>query len=125
MDPTISVNDLLFIKGYDSYQIGDIITFVTPSSSLITHRVIEVFPEGYITQGDANNITDEEITSQMVLGKTMCVIPGVGRVIEAILSPAGIVLLVCFFVLIWLIHRISRSKDEKGQINTKQAIEDS
>ena len=124
MEPTISVNDLLFIKGSDSYQAEDIITYVSPTSSLVTHRIKEVLPTGYIAQGDANNISDDEISKQRVLGKVVCMIPGVGGIVFAILSPAGITFLICIFILILLIQKISGGKNENEQRKTKKPIDD-
>ena len=124
MEPVISVKDLLFIKGSDSYQAKDIITYVSPMSSLITHRIKEVLPDGYIVQGDANNIADDEVSKQRVLGKVVHMIPGIGGIVFAILSPAGITLLVCIFILVLLIQKISGGKNENEQNKTKKTIED-
>ena len=112
MEPTILVNDLLFIKGSDSYKVGDIITYVSKRGTLVTHRVIEVSDDGYITQGDANNIPDEKILAQNVLGRVVSIMPGVGAVVYRILSPAGLVLLGGFVLLIRLIQGIRREQNE-------------
>ena len=97
MEPTVSVNDLLLIKGSSSYQTGDIITFVSPHGSLVTHRVTNVMEAtsgGYITQGDANNIPDKEISSQRVLGRVIAVIPGAGKLVNGRLFPAAAVIFI-------------------------------
>ena len=112
MEPTVFVNDLLFIKNETSYQKEDIITYVSPHGGMITHRVKEVLDYGYIAQGDANNIPDEEISEQRVLGRVIFVIPGAGGVIYGVLSPAGITLLVCICLLLKLIQRIRRDQNE-------------
>ena len=108
MEPTIFANDLLLIKSKAYYQKEDIITYVSPLGSLITHRVKEVLDYGYIAQGDANNIPDEEISGQRVLGKVVFVIPKVGGVVDGIISSAGITLLLCLCLLFWLIQKIRR-----------------
>ena len=87
------------------------ITYVSPQGGLITHRVKEVLDYGYIAQGDANNIPDEEVSGQRVLGRMIFVIPRVGGVIDGILSPAGITLLVCICLLLKLIQRIRRDQN--------------
>ena len=112
MMPAISVNDLLLIKGAESYQTGDIITYVSPKGALITHRIKEALDNSYITKGDANNIPDGEILRQRVMGKVVLVIPAVGGVIDGLLSPVGIFILVCAFMLVWLIRRIRRDQNE-------------
>jgi len=112
MEPTISVNDLLLIKGWESYQAGDIITYVSPKGALVTHRIKEVLDNGYITQGDANNIADEEVLRQRVMGRVIFVMPVAGGIIDGLLSPVGIFILVCAFLLVWLIRRIRRDQNE-------------
>ena len=104
MEPALFMNDLLFIKGGGPYKAEDIITYVSPRGTLVTHRVREVSENGYITQGDANNIPDQEVGEQRVLGKVVFIMPGAGGIINGMLSPVGIILLVCVFLLIWLIR---------------------
>ena len=124
MMPAISVNDLLLVKGGDAYQAGDIITYVSPRGTLVTHRVREVSYKGYIAQGDANNIPDEEISAQRVLGKVVFVIPGAGGIIDGIFSPAGAGLLVGIVLLVWLIRRIRGDQNEDEPDKEKNICED-
>ena len=117
MSPTVLVNDLLFIKGGGPYNAGDIITYVSSSGSLVTHRIIEVTGAGYIgyiTQGDANNIPDEEISGQQILGRLVNVVPGVGGLIDAIISPTGIILLASICVSLWLLRRTRGDQNEEN-----------
>ena len=115
MQPALSVNDMIIVKSDTDYQRGDIITFVSTHGNLITHRVIDVLNHGYITQGDANNTPDAEVFSQRFLGKVVLVLPGVGGIVQGILSPAGIILLVSICGLFLLIQRVraDQNKDEE------------
>ena len=124
MEPTVFVNDLLLVKGETAYQTEDIITYVSSKGGLITHRVKEVLNDGYIAQGDANNIPDEEISGQRVLGRVVFVLPRVGDVIDGILSPAGIILLGCICLLLELIQRIWRDQYEDEQAEAEIVHED-
>ena len=108
MEPSLSVNDLLLIKGTRSYQATDIVTYISPRGALITHRIKEVSPQGYIVQGDANNVPDEELLRQRILGKVIFVLPGAGGIVERVFSPAGMLLLAAVFLLVYLIQRIRR-----------------
>ena len=112
MAPTVSVNDLLLVKGEASYKTEDIITYVSSQGGLITHRVKELSEHGYITKGDANNIIDEEIAAKRVLGRVVFVLPGFGGAIDGILSPVGITLLICICILWWLIQRIRGGEND-------------
>ena len=112
MEPAISEGDLLIIKSKNAYINGDIVTYVSDSGSLITHRVEEVLADGYITHGDANNVADGEISAQKVMGKTIFVLPSAGVAIRWLSSPISIVLLCCIVVLLWLIIRLSTQAQE-------------
>ena len=115
MEPAVSVNDLLIIAAVGSYHAGDMVTYVSPRGSLVTHRVVTAFDQSYLTQGDANNIPDDEVAEQRILGKVVIVVPGVGGFINGILSPVGIILLVCMLILAWAIQRIRRGQNENKQ----------
>ena len=106
MEPGISVNDLLLVKAKSSYSEGDVITFSTSEGALLTHRIIETTDTGYITQGDANNVADSEISRQKVLGEVVLVVAGVGNIINGALSPLGIFLLLGIGVVLWLGRRV-------------------
>ena len=112
MEPAILVNDLLLIKGGVNYEPDDIITYLSSKGSLITHRIREITQSGYIPQGDANNIPDGEISAQQVLGKVFYVLPAAGVIIYGLLSPAGIIILICALILFLLIQSMRRDKNE-------------
>ena len=124
MEPTVFVNDMLLVKGDASYRAEDIITYVSPRGNLITHRVTEVLDYGYIAQGDANNIPDEEISGQRVLGKVVFVLPRAGAVIYGLLSPAGIILSGCVCLLLWLIQRMRRDQNEDKRDGAENSLGD-
>ncbi len=94
MSPAIEVDDLVIIEATDSYDVGDIIAYKTENSR-VTHRVIEVKPDGYITQGDANNAPDQNlIPNKNVIGEVVYIIPKVGKAISFLQSPLGMMMVV-------------------------------
>ena len=111
MEPAISKNDLIIIKASESYDIGDIATYVSENGSLITHRIIEVSGSGLILQGDANNTVDKEIHQQRLLGKVIHVIPDLGGIISVFSSPIGIAFIVVIPTGIILIANLLRRAD--------------
>ena len=126
MEPTISMNDLVLIENDQSYRIEDIVTYVLPQGSLVTHRVKEVLSQGYITQGDANNVPDKEVVSHSrVLGKVVFILPGVGVIRDVISSPKGIILVVGALLLIYLINRVSSGYIEPIQEQTRDNLTES
>ena len=106
MEPAVFVNDLLLVRGGEDYRVDDIITYVSKKGTLITHRIKEVGNGSYITQGDANNTPDEEVSRRRVLGKVVFILPGAGKVIAAAVSPAGMLLLGCVGLFLLVLQRI-------------------
>ncbi len=104
-----------FKKG--SYEIGDIITFDTGGRVPVTHRIVGIDDEGYITQGDANNTPDDwRVPDEAVVGKVILIIHGGGTVIEYLRSPAGLTALAIVLVLIFALPYVFR-KDDEGKCN--------
>jgi len=112
MEPAISVGDLIIIKGFESYVTGDIVTYFSEQGSLITHRVVSVSDNGYVLQGDSNNIPDGEIPRQRIIGKVIFTMPGAGGIINWISSPVSIIFIVCIVLLIVLIKKL---RDKPGR----------
>lgn len=66
MSPTLEPNDgfvAIPSVGESSYEPGDVVVFdaeVLHDGGLVTHRIVDETDEGYITQGDANPVTDQD-----------------------------------------------------------------
>ena len=106
MEPTIEVGDVIVIRVQNSYGVGDIVTF--RDSSYITHRIVEKTLNGYITQGDANNVRDREIEDSHIVGKVVKILPKIGNVVLFLQNPLHMaILLLLLFVVIELprLHR--------------------
>ena len=108
MKPAVSVDDLLIIKGEKSYNIGDIVTYLSENGSLITHRIKEVTKDGYIMQGDANNTPDDEVSQKRLIGKAVVILPLAGIIVRRFFSPLSVILISCIVLLVWLIIRFAR-----------------
>lgn len=99
MEPEILVDDLIIVHAEDAYGVGDVITYES-GRSVITHRIIDQTAEGFITKGDNNNTQDlEPVPQDAVVGKVRHVIPGVGRYIEFMRSPLGMLCIVLLGVV--------------------------
>lgn len=99
MHGTIEPNDMIITKSQKSYQVGDIVMY-DGGSSTVTHRIIEVTKEGYLTKGDANNTDDQiPIPEEKVIGKVVCIIPKIGSVISFFSTPLGMLILVLILFL--------------------------
>lgn len=68
MEPSLKINDLIIIRSSDDYKVQDIITY-SNENEYITHRIISIKGNEVTTKGDANNISDEPITKDKIIGK--------------------------------------------------------
>ena len=72
MKPAMDPGDVIFIKkiNVDNLKAGDIITF-QKEKFIATHRIIKFEDKSIITQGDNNNLADDTLTKENVIGKYM------------------------------------------------------
>lgn len=124
MEPTYHVGSLVFVGKTTPAEIkvGDPITFKLGSSStVVTHRVIEIDTENkeFKTKGDNNNSADGDgIPYSNVIGKAKSFsIPIAGYLAVFMDSKAGIIALVTIIlaviILSYLPDLLSKSNDKK------------
>ncbi len=120
MEPTYHVGSLIFVnKNFDSIEVGDPITFQISSSTLVTHRVIEVDQEAmlYTTKGDANNTADgSKVAYDNIVGVPMFTIPYLGYVAVFAISFNGKIILgsvVALMILLSYLADMYRKDQEK------------
>lgn len=92
MAPAITTNDLILVKLTDEAKASDIITFES-DDVLVTHRVVSVTANGYVTKGDANNTSDKAVLKKDVVGKVVKILPNYGVWFKVITTPKIIVLI--------------------------------
>ena len=135
MEPTLSVNDLIFVVRSDEYEVGDIVVYSTRGTPVV-HRVVQLDMQNgaVITRGDHNNTNDDPISLEHIKGKMLFSVPYVGAIPRFIRTVPGllIVLLVLFALLFVsvrgkaaeseesdkaeeLMHEIERLKQELGE----------
>lgn len=76
MVPTFDKNDLVLMQNIDrTYNIGDIIMFSRPDTSLpVSHRIISISEDGIQTAGDATKNTDWwKLKNEDILGKAVSI----------------------------------------------------
>lgn len=117
MSPNIETNDMIIIKEQKEYNINDIISF-NSGKSIVTHRIIKIENDGFVTKGDANNVEDQNIvTKDAIKGKVVMIIPGIGNTIAYMQSPLGLFLIAMFAFIIIIIptrkKEIETTKTEK------------
>ncbi|MBO4421904.1 MAG: signal peptidase I [Clostridia bacterium] len=129
MEPELSVNDLILIKSYDTYEKGDIVVY-QEGSILVVHEVIGMFakaedgtlsPVGscgakdtsiiVVTKGKANDAADDPIKPTDIKGKYVFKIPFIGLVVDFIRSLPGIVIILALSAFLM----IKSWKNEKNE----------
>lgn len=101
MAPALKTGSIAIDRSQDSYQKGDIITFINieKPKETITHRIVEVKTDNgsvrYITKGDANDAPDtEERPKESVLGKVLFSVPYIGYPIGFAKTQTGFITLI-------------------------------
>lgn len=109
---------LLLVKLLDETEVkslkeGDVITF-SSSDIYVTHRIVSVNRDeageviSFVTQGDANNVTDGSIPVANVIGKCVGSIGGLGGFALFLQTPTGILVVVGIPVLLYIVYDILR-----------------
>lgn len=115
MEPAIAVGDLVVVRsvidsssllsklvgktaaGAAGYSVGDVISYNVPGRDdmLVTHRVVEVRGDEYVTKGDANAEDDSWVITQGdIIGEELFVVPWVGTLLAFAKSRIGFMSLV-------------------------------
>lgn len=90
MEPKFYPGDIVITKHKNKtdIQVNDIVTYRDNDGIIITHRIIEETPEGYITKGDNNNVEDADIlTKENIIGEVKFSIPKIGYVMDFLSKP--------------------------------------
>ena len=95
MEPAIPIGGVVLIKpaNPETIQVGDIICFKFSESTLITHRVVNVTADGFVTKGDANEDKDLKIVdSKQIVGRVVIILPLVGYIGTFARTTVGFIL---------------------------------
>ena len=123
MIPTYDIGSIIYYKHVDKseIQVSDAITYRLNDKEVVTHRVVRIENDKFITQGDANNVADSmPVEYERVEGKvTGPVIPWLGRVVVFVKKHFYVVfILVAILLAEFLLSNIKCGKisvSEKGR----------
>jgi signal peptidase len=98
MQPTFAPGDALVLLPMqaEQIQIGTVVSYHSPRNpnELVTHRVVGLTAQSLQTQGDALTVPDPPIRNNLVAGRVVLVLPGMGRVLQWTKTWAGLALTV-------------------------------
>lgn len=115
MEPTITESDIVVVNTLSTRpEVGDIVSFrhvfgVDGESQtlIVTHRVVKIVDEGYITQGDAYAEPDGyTVASGDVVGVLLFKIPFIGALVHFAASEKGLLTLVILPAVVLIIQEI-------------------
>ena len=139
MEPSINVNDVVFIKKTEPNKLvkGDVITFYSSNpffgNTPITHRIEKVIREDdklfFEVKGDANEIPDDELViSTNIIGRVYFRLPYFGNIQYFIASKKGIlvaIIIPAVFILFYdsiKILKELRLRRERKEIEELESI---
>lgn len=95
----IEANDLIFVVSVKKEKLkeGDVIAYQKRGEPIVTHRIVSIErgEDGaftFLTKGDANNVCDEPVDGNELVGIYRGRIPKIGRAVLFFQTPLGIVL---------------------------------
>lgn len=115
MEPEINSGELIIIKEFDEYEIGDIVTFVDKDDFLITHRIVCLNEKNMITKGDNNDLLDEETSLNNIRGKVIIHSKVLGFFVLYLLKP--VVFIYAIFLITFNIIRSFVDKESEDKTN--------
>lgn len=122
MEPTLYINDVILVKvTKDDLKKNDIIAFYN-EDTVITHRIL--FKDGDIitVKGDNNNVVDEPININQVIGKVVDIFPKMGIWKKVLKDPK--ILFVIFITLLLFDFALSYNGNENKKIEELLDLDD-
>ncbi len=126
MVPYLNTNDYILVEETDKYEEGDVVTYKVGDNVFITHRIINIDGNKITTKGDANNISDDPITFENIIGKVVFKVGVFGFVIYLFSKPLSWILLfmIGFAITMSIPDQKSKKKiaRKKKELNTDNKV---
>ncbi len=111
MSGTMEIGDVIIVKLTKNIEQNDIITY-EQENVLITHRIIKKEGENLVTKGDSNNVEDDPITTEKVIGKVVYIFKNVEIWKSVLKTPEVYILIITTMVLFVITSLIENKKQE-------------
>ena len=122
MEPALSVDDLIIVRRFEDYSVGDIVVYRGERAPVV-HRIVEADRTTVITKGDANNAPDSPISPSDIEGRVIGSIPKAGVIADFLRSPLGVILVLgAAFLLLELSFRRERAEGEREAEKIREEI---
>lgn len=123
MSPAIKTGSIVAVKPALSYNVGDVITFKKGQGekNILTHRIIGQTEQGFITQGDANNVVDASpVKEEDIFGKVLFSVPYVGYAVDFAKKPLGFSLIIIVPAIIIIFDEARKIYEEVKKKKVKK-----
>ena len=110
MEDGIHTGDYILIFKKKTYKVGDVVTF-KKDGYYVTHRIVKKNGNKVITKGDANNIEDEEININSIIGKVIYTGGILNFLIDYKFFIAGF--LIFLYLITWYFEKNKKNKTQK------------
>jgi signal peptidase len=95
----------------EDLRIGDVVTYKGESGSMsgkiITHKIVEISGDTFVTKGVANDLADPPIHSSQILSKYVATIPVAGTIFSVVNSKYGFIFLIAVPLVLLIFNEIS------------------
>lgn len=123
MEPTLKVGGILYYEKMEleNFKTNDILVYKT-KDHIISHRIVDIVDDGFITKGDANNSVDNNLVNKnQVLGKgTNWSIPYIGYYADFIYTHKYLLYISLSIIVVDMLNDFYRDhKKKRGLINEK------
>ena len=117
MLPTLKINDIVIIKEADNYKINDIVTYESEQHEYITHRIKDFKDGKIIIKGDSNNIDDDPITENQIIGRVLFKITGLDFVFYLLDKPIiwALILVIGVLLILYIDLGPKENKEQKEE----------
>lgn len=116
MEPTLKVGGILYYEkiNIDEFDEGDILVYQT-KEHIISHRIMDINENGFITKGDINNSVDNYLVSDdQILGKgTNWSIPFIGYYADYIYSHKYLLYISLGIIIVDLCNDVYKEHKKK------------
>lgn len=118
MTDAVNVGDIVIMKSADSYDVGDIVTYVPAAENIsVTHRIVRREGDKFFTKGDANNAEDmDPVYIDNIRGKLLLCIPKLGVLFGWLKTPTGLFFLAAITAtvvgLVCVLKNLRREKEK-------------
>lgn len=108
MKPSFEAGDYIIDKMVDlkTIQVGDVVSYYDKSDQIVTHRVVEITPQGYVLQGDGNEVTDTTfVTNENYIGRQAYSVSKLGTIMLKLSHPLVLVGISLLFLLMLIYQK--------------------